>query len=374
MDRRFGYAIISLTLLIAACGPEVVERHDRPQRSHDVRAPDVPGDGTDDVAEILDAFGEVDVSTAGPHEDTSIEDTQVTADTATAPKSYSVAIVADMNSSYGSTTYLNAVKKATRFITERLKPDVVLSAGDMVAGQKSGLDYRAMWSAFHSTVTDKIRNAGIPFAPTPGNHDASGYAAYQNERDIYVDEWEKKRPSVNFVEDTYYPLRYAFRVGPALFISLDDTTVGPLGDPQMMWLETVLENNETAPVKVVYGHLPLWGFAQGRADEIIGDDDLETLLEKHDVDLFVSGHHHAYYPGKRGKIRMLSMACLGTGSRKLLGGRRASGRSVAVFTYDRRGIRAIDAYEAPGFNQIVPRTSLPKSIDDGNAIIVRDDT
>ena len=66
----------------------------------------------------------------------------------------------------------------TAALTERLRPDLVLVTGDMVAGQRAGLDYGAMWAGWHRAVTDPLRAAGIPMAVTPGNHDASGYAQY----------------------------------------------------------------------------------------------------------------------------------------------------------------------------------------------------
>lgn len=345
----------------AALAEDVSDTHTEDASPHDVDAPeddasrDAAADVAADVADGLDAAD--------------LEDT-----TPAPPTTYTVAVVADMNSSYGSTTYIDQVHQAVSFITDDLQPDLVLSAGDMVAGQKSGLDYRAMWDGFHAAVTDPLTLAGIPFAPTPGNHDASGYSTYQNERDIYVDEWTAKRPAVSFVEDTYYPLRYAFELGPALIISLDDTIVGGLGQPQMQWLEDVLTQNADKPIKIVYGHLPLWGFAEGRADEVIGDSTLEALLADHGVDLFVSGHHHAYYPGKRDSLRMLSMACLGAGPRSLLGESDVSDRSVAVIEFDRDGIESVEAYTAPAFTDAVPRSLLPQFVDDGTAVVVRDDT
>ena len=372
MERRISTWILA-GLLVAGCGEEL-DGGGAPAEMPDAEE----ADGVVEDARPADVSPAADVEPDAPgREDAAVADVadaDDAADTTAAPRSYTVAVVSDMNSSYGSTSYLDEVHGAADFITRSLEPDLVISAGDMVAGQKHGLDYRAMWSAFHRTVTDRITAAGIPFAPTPGNHDASGYPAYDNERDIYVDEWNTKKPNLNYVEDTYFPLRYAFRLGPALFVSLDDTTVGPLGDPQMMWLDTVLEENADAPVKIVYGHLPLWGFASEKTDEIIGDDDLEEMLERHDVDMFVSGHHHAYYPGRRRELRMLSMACLGTGPRELIGEGRTSRRSLAVFEYDASGIASVDAYLPPDFTQRVPRTMLPTSVDDGNAIVVRDDT
>ena len=78
-----------------------------------------------------------------------------------------VAVVADLNGAYGSATYGEPVHVAVRRIVE-LRPDLVVSVGDMVAGQRSGLDYRAMWAGFFSVVADPLAAAGIPLAVTPG--------------------------------------------------------------------------------------------------------------------------------------------------------------------------------------------------------------
>jgi 3',5'-cyclic AMP phosphodiesterase CpdA len=342
---------IALLIVFAGCGAEL------PMQGPE----DTASDTTDSVAP--EDTDESDLDDA-PSD---------TADTEKPPRTYTVAIVSDLNSSYGSTEYVDAVHSAVGFIRNDIEPDLVLSTGDMVAGQKDGLDYRAMWDGFHTTVTDRFDSAAIPFAPTPGNHDASGYEAFQNERNIYIDEWRDRRPDVEMVEDTYYPLRYAFRLGPALFISLDDTMIGPLGGPQMNWLDTVLTDNADAPVKIVYGHVPLWPFAGEKADEIIGDPELETLLEDHGVDMFISGHHHAYYPGQRGDLRMLSMACLGSGQRSLIGEEDRSERSVAVIELDADGIGAVDAWSGPNFTETVAHGSLPQWLEWDDVVITRDD-
>jgi 3',5'-cyclic AMP phosphodiesterase CpdA len=282
-----------------------------------------------------------------------------------------VAVVSDLNGSYGSTTYDGTVTRAVARVVA-LAPDVVLSTGDMVAGQRAGLDYRAMWRGFHAAVTDPLAGAGLPFAVTPGNHDASGYASSAEERAIFVDEWSgPRRPSLDFVDDSNYPLRYSFRVGPALFVSLDDTTIGPLGAAQMEWLAGQLATD--APVKVVFGHIPLYPFAQGRETEVIGDASLERLLVEHEVDLFVSGHHHAYYPGRRGPLRLVSTACVGAGPRALIGVSSPSVRSVLVFDITDEGIVELDAWAGETYDELIERTSLPPSVGSGETAIVRDD-
>lgn len=282
-----------------------------------------------------------------------------------------VAVVSDLNPSFGNTRYGRDVHRAVAAISAR-RPDLVLSTGDMVAGQRAGLNHAAMWRAFHRAVSAPFAAAGIPFAVTPGNHDGSAYPAFAGERARYVREWSARRPDVEMVDDTFYPLRYSFRRGPALFVSLDATRIGALDAEQMSWLEEQLRQS-TAPVKVVFGHMPLYAFAQRREIHSISDPALERLLVEQGVDLAISGHHHAYYPGRRGALRLTSMACLGAGPRALIGDGRTSERSLLWLEIDEGGVRSLEALRAPDFVEAIPRTSLPASVGLPGRLIDRDD-
>ena len=286
------------------------------------------------------------------------------------PPPLRVAVVSDLNGSYGSTTYRDEVDAAVDALLAD-PPDLVLSTGDMVAGQRSGLDYPAMWAAFHATVSDRLAAAGIPFAVTPGNHDASGYSGYEAERAAFADAWRDRVPAVDLVDADDFPFRYAFLVGDTLFVSLDDTLVGPLDGEQVDWLDRVLDT--PAAARVVYGHVPLYPFAEGRETEALFDPDLEALLVDHDVTAFVSGHHHAYYPGRRGALRLVGTACLGDSPRALIGTDADSPRSVLRFEIDDGAILSLDAYGGARFDTPVDRATLPTSVGSGDERIDRDD-
>ena len=92
-----------------------------------------------------------------------------------------VYVISDLNGSYGSTNYSSKVREAIKFIINR-GADLVISTGDHVAGQKRGLNYQAMWDSFHQLVTIPLSKEKIPFLPSPGNHDASGYSQFHKER------------------------------------------------------------------------------------------------------------------------------------------------------------------------------------------------
>lgn len=285
-----------------------------------------------------------------------------------------VAVISDLNSSYGSTDYRSGVYDAVQEIIRR-RPDVVISTGDMVAGQRHGLDYRAMWQAFHHAVTRPLEQAGIPLLVTAGNHDGPRTSRYAYQREIYIDEWTLHRPKVSFVDDTHYPEFYSVAMGSVLFVAIDSSTVGALDREQMRWLEKQLKNGRDFPVKIVFGHVPMWAVSRGREREIIGDDALEAMLERYGVDAFIAGHDHAYYPGVRGTIRYISAPALGTGPRHLLAPRRhRSPRGFMEFYAGvNGGIYDLESWKVPDFKEIDARENLPPKVGSGRAPLVRDD-
>lgn len=284
---------------------------------------------------------------------------------------FEVVVISDLNSSYGSLDYNGSVHSAIDEVV-RLSPDLVLSTGDMVAGQRAGLDYRGMWRGFHMAVTQPLWEAGIPFAVTPGNHDASAYPSYQQERDIYEEQWLEFMPDVEFVDRENYPFNYAFAMEGALFISLDATGLGPLPTEQMQWLDALLEADDH-PVRIVFGHVPLYPFAETKENEIIGDQALESLLNRHGVDAFLSGHHHTYYPGRRGPLRLVGMACLGSGVRTLIGDDERAPRAIVRMRIDEEGIEWLDGFGGEEFQELIARESLPEHVGHADTVIYRDD-
>ena len=81
------------------------------------------------------------------------------------------------------------------------------------------------------------------------------------------------------------------------------------------------------------GHLPLTAISVGRdrAGECIEDAiKLTDLMQRHRVDLYLSGHHHAWYPGELKEQRVLSLGAMGNGPRRLLGTQRPSDQSLTL--------------------------------------------
>jgi len=301
----------------------------------------------------------------------------VTDDVDDATPKVRVAVVSDMNGSYGTVGHRQRVSRAVARIIE-LKPDLVISTGDMVAGQRpAALSHQrivAMWQAFHQTVTQPLAAAGIPFAPTPGNHDASAYPAFAAERRSYRVEWRDRVADLNFVDAADYPFNYAFNLMGILFVSLDVTTTGSLPQSSLDWLAGVLDTARPYHrYVVVFSHVPVWPFAQGRVTEATRDRVLHRLLARAGVDLYLSGHHHAFYPGTLDGINFVSQACLGEGPRALLGSQGAAALPGFTLLDFRNGEIAVAALQAPDFKGETDWQTLPQRIGSSGVDLQRAD-
>lgn len=279
-----------------------------------------------------------------------------------------VAVVSDLNGSYGSEQYGQAVHNAVERLAA-MGPDLVIISGDMVAGQRPQPRLRSgeldrMWAVFRRDVAGRLDKAGISLAATPGNHDASDYPGFEAERAAYRRAWAGREPA-GMVDRGDYPFHYAFAKGHALFIALDATRKGPLDPAQRAWLEGVLaRHGDEYRWRVVFGHLPLHPVNDYRRPEILNDPELEGLLARAGVDVYLSGHHHAFYPGQHGGLAQVSQACLGASPRPLTGTAGRSPRAITVLEFRTDGAWRVGALEGPDFRGWLDATALPPAIGD----------
>ena len=233
------------------------------------------------------------------------------------------------------------------------RPDLVLIAGDMIAGQAPQLAdsvVRAMWAAFDSTVTNPLRTAGIPLVITVGNHDASAYPAHARDRRLAAEYWRGPARSAvaETMDDSKFPFRYAVRRGSAFIAVWDGTSQeSSRNDTLVTWLRDALRSDaaRSARHRIVLMHLPLYGIAVGRSQpgEVIAEGDaLRRQLETWGATLVISGHHHAYYPARRGRLELLHSGALGDGPRRIVGDSAPAYRALAMLELHADSIR-IDA-------------------------------
>lgn len=291
-----------------------------------------------------------------------------------------IAIISDMNGDYGSPEYSIRVHKAVEKLRD-LKPDAILVTGDMVSGEKKGLDYKAMWKGFRDTVTLPLTQSNIPILVTPGNHDASGWSGFENERKIYKDEWTtyyndylSKNQSIKLISMENFPFHYSFSIKDVFFMSIDATTQLELSSSQKLWLENQSRAATNFKHKVVFSHYPMHPIAIQREKDFIADKNntVFKMLKSNGVNLFLSGHQHAYYPSMWEGVRFVSQACLGGGPRKYIGTSKLS--EYAFTMVDFLDEIRVDAFSYPNFTSPIDRKSLPASFKTpkgGN--LIRDD-
>lgn len=236
-----------------------------------------------------------------------------------------IAVISDLNGPYGTLDYYWHVDSTVARIV-RMQPDIVIVAGDMIAGQDRRLPddrFPQMWEVFEQRVAAPLREAGVPFGFTIGNHDGSPFDAFNRERTAARAYWNIPNTLLNVVDEGDFPFYFSYRVNDVFIISWDASSA-EISEPTLNWVKEQLRSEEArnARYRILLGHLPLYAAAIGRNrhGEILRDpDELHAVMQRYNVDMYVSGHHHAYYPGYRGGVELLQTGALGGGPRPLLG-------------------------------------------------------
>ncbi len=297
-----------------------------------------------------------------------------------ASASVTLVLISDLNEAYGSTTYSREVEAALRHI-EKVRPDLVICLGDMVAGQKAQLtdeDLRAMWNGFDAAILHPLSRLGLPLAFTFGNHDGPDTPAFARERRIAREFWQTRRPPLAYVDATRFPENYTFMLG-GLFIAVLDASTATLSQTQRDWLAAQMasETARTARLRLVLGHLPLYALAEGRnqpGDVLAGADQLHAWFCELGVDWYLSGHHHAFFPSRKGSLGMIGAGALGGGPRRLLGSARPPVKTITTLHLAPGATRfQVVTHDVTNGFQVIPLSDLPREIKGCNGLSVRDD-
>ncbi len=298
-----------------------------------------------------------------------------------------IAVISDLNSQYGSTQYEPQVLKAVEFLPQ-WEPDLVLCSGDMVAGQWPSLtkpQIQAMWEAFDRHIAAPIRKAKLPYGFTLGNHDASSALSvrnqflFQQERDMAAAYWnDPSHPTgIQFVDRGRFPFYYTFEQN-GIFYLVWDASSNRIPPEQLQWAERTLlgERAQKAKLRIVVGHLPLYAVAVGRAElgEIVNNGDaVRQMLERCKVHTYISGHHHAYYPARKGKLELLHTGALGSGPRPLLDSRLPVTNTLTIVDVDVAKARTTYTTYNMRNLQTIDIKTLPRLIVGPNGYVVRRD-
>ncbi len=239
---------------------------------------------------------------------------------------FRMVVIADLNSSFGETSYEWQVDSIMQRIPRIWKPDLVVSGGDLIAGQSTSYDSArvvAMWNAYDEKIAKPLRDNNIPHAFTMGNHDAA--SGFNVDRTGAFNYWrsEGKFPGWHPVDTTHYPFYHSFtekQNGDFFFVSWEASDAN-LSQADIDWTVLQFQRPEAmaAKYKILIGHMPFYGVAQerdGPGNILSNGDSLRKKMEDLGVQLYVSGHHHAYYPGRRGQMDLLNAGAAGSGPRR----------------------------------------------------------
>lgn len=296
-------------------------------------------------------------------------------------------VISDLNSAYGSTDYDPEIDVAVKLLPF-WRPDLVLCSGDMVAGQElslSSAQVQAMWAAFDEHLAAPLRGMDIPFGFTIGNHDASGARdgggfIFQQERDLASAYWTDPAhdPGLEFIDRTEFPFYYTFKSNDIFFLSWDGST-HTIPPEKLAWVEQALSSEaaQQAKMRVLVGHLPLYGVAVGRDQpgEVMNNaDELRSLLERYNVHTYVSGHQHAYYPGHRGNLQLLHAGALGAGPRPWIDSALEPRKTLTVvdINFDAPELTTYTTYNMQQLT-LVQLEDLPRFLVAHNGLVLRRD-
>lgn len=298
--------------------------------------------------------------------------------TETKNKPLKILLISDLNAGYGSLTYSEDVPAVINEIG-RISPDIILCGGDMVAGQKKTLtdsNIKEMWQAFKKVVFDPIKKAKVPFGFTLGNHDAS--PSFVNDRNIAAEFWEAEKQATNlkFVDDKHYPFYFSYLKNNVFFMSWD--AAGDKIDPALFeWMkaQTLLKVAKSARMRILLGHLPLYAIvaAKNKPGEVnASPDSALSFFKNHQIDMYISGHQHAYYPAEKNGVQLLNSGCIGDGPRTILGHHDLAKKAYTIIDIPvKNPLQFTQKSFTPLTNEEISLHSLPDSVIGFNGTIKR---
>lgn len=174
---------------------------------------------------------------------------------------------------------------ARAMATER--PEVVLGAGDLIDGAKSGSGQLKQYYDFFRLLKPLQSLGPVSFAAAPGNHDTAGGMG-------------------NVWEGLFGKRYYSFDLGSAHFVILDSQQPGQYGrleGAQWEWLCKDLTEAQGASLIFVVIHQPLFPVSVHRGSSLDRyvkfRDRLHMLFAQARVNAVFHGHEHQYHHQKR---------------------------------------------------------------------------
>ena len=157
-----------------------------------------------------------------------------------------------------------------------------------------------------------------------------------------------------------------------------DASTHIISPQQLAWVKQALNSPAAreATAKIVIGHLPLYPVAEAKnkPGEYLADSrQLRSLLAKERVLMYISGHHHVYYPGKIENLKLFHAGALGQGARQLINSNAPPRQTVSIIDFELDPLQiAYTTFDAATWNTITSE-QLPASIPSADGDILRDD-
>lgn len=173
---------------------------------------------------------------------------------------------------------------------QRLRPDFVVTVGDMIEGpSEDSIEIDQRWMEYKLIVVEPL---SMPIYYTPGNGDI--------ENDIM------ERLYRQHIGEPYYSFDY----GNLHVVVMDNSRYdsgGQIPSEQMAWLIGDLDASRAAACTFVFMHRPFWYHttADGLADT------LHTIFRTYGVDAVFTGHYHSYFSGEYDGIRYTGLGSSG---------------------------------------------------------------
>ena len=177
---------------------------------------------------------------------------------------------------------------------EYLKPDFVVSVGDMIEGYvDDSARIVSEWEEYDSIVSV----FSMPYYRTPGNHDV----------------WSDM--SADIYRARGYEPFYDFTRNDVHFVVLDMGRWdfgNDLPRKQLDWLTDRLDQNSDARYTMVFMHKPTWyeTAAKGKSDT------LHAIFSEYKVDAVFTGHYHEYFSQEIEGIKYTSLGSSGGATHK----------------------------------------------------------
>ena len=213
------------------------------------------------------------------------------------PEEFQFAILSDRTGGHRAGVFPMAIEKLNL-----LRPEFVLTVGDMIEGMTEEEQLLAEWEEFNSFIAP----LKAPFFYLPGNHD--------NITETMAEVYDR----------LFGRAYYSFTYRDVLFLCLDTQDEAPsaLGEEQLTWAIGEIERHPDVRWTFVILHQPLWVYEEGNVKTArkkagkgreTGFKKIEEALGDRDYTVF-AGHFHQYVQYEREEKNYIILGTTGGGS------------------------------------------------------------